>query len=403
MKTDDFDDRIRESLEGVNPPSVDPGAIFARARSRQRRRRGAAVGLLGVTVLVAVAIAGSVGGGSGGPFSVPTVEASTQVRLPGEVVGTATGGEDLWVLACSSECGGPPSERSARGALVKIDGRTGEIVATTAVENPGTVAVGEGAVWVASFPRGVVTRFDPDTAEVTGTVEFGLPQPVSVGAPDAFEFLPNAIAAGEGSVWVSTARGYVAKIDPKDLAVDRTFKTPYSPGGVAVGGGSVWLSAGLFGVARIDATTDRLEDARPIEDAEGRRLSTDYLVVVDGSLWVRGGWGPLPGTQEYTAPPQGELGLARLDLESAEIDEIVSFDGFLTVRATSGSRLWLADRDSRAGSSDVYELDPAVGDVTLAARLAEPGTIVGAVGDSLWVARPEDLLQRYDFSVAVEP
>lgn len=57
---------------------------------------------------------------------------------------------------------------------------------------------------------------------------------------------------------------------------------------------------------------------------------------------------------------------------------MVNFDGYIWVNAVSDGRLWLADRDSRAGSRNVYVLEPGAGKVRLAARLARPGTIIGA-------------------------
>jgi hypothetical protein len=40
----------------------------------------------------------------------------------------------------------------------------------------------------------------------------------------------------------------------------------------------------LFGLARIDPRTGELGHPRPIEAADGRRLSMDYLAVADGVL-----------------------------------------------------------------------------------------------------------------------
>lgn len=392
--------QVRDTLEKVHPHPLDSGVIVARANRRRRRRLGAMGAAFGLVASAVLAIS-ILGGPSEGPLSPPTVQASARVTLPGAVVGTAVAeGEYLWVLTCSTKCGGPPRERRiAQGALVKIDSRTGAIVATTAVEDPGVVAAGEGGVWTAS-PSGIVTRFDPRTAKVVGSLRLSLPKPITTAtAPEAFAFLPNAIVADGGAVWVSTAREYVAQIDPKTTEVLRMIRAPYMVSGMTVGADSVWLSAGLFGFGRIDAEAGDLEPPQPIEDAEGRRLSVDYLTVADGSLWARGGWST-PHGDDYVLSPKGKaLGLARVDLHTAELEQLVSFDGFIWVHAVSGPYLWLSSRDSRAGSRDVYVLSRGAGEVTLAARLAKPGTIVGAVGTSLWVARPGQVLERYEIPV----
>lgn len=400
MTRDELDARIHAALGEVCPRSLDHTAILERAGRRRRQRRGAAAAL--VVVLAAAITAVVLSEPSGGPLAPPTVQASAQIAVPGEVLGTAADGDYLWVLTCSAECGGPPMQKTAQGSLVKVDNSSGEIVATASVENPSVVAAGEGAVWVASMADGTVTRFDPRTAQATGQVTLSLPRRISPDAPEdeAFAFLPNAIAAGEGGVWVTTAREYVAEIDPNTLDVRRMISTP-SGGGIATVGGSVWLSAGLFGLERIDPATGRLSEPRPIEDGAGRRLSLDYLVADNGSLWIRGGWGEPHGNGGYVASTDGDaLALARLDPKTGAIDDIVGFEQPIWVKAISTSGLWLSGWESRAGSREVYLLEPGREEVILAARLAEPGTIVGAVGDSIWVARPEHVLQRYEIQRA---
>jgi YVTN family beta-propeller protein len=51
------------------------------------------------------------------------------------------------------------------------------------------VAVGEGGVWVANSLDRTVNRIDPETGEVTTTIEIGNE--------------PQRVAAGEGAVWVT--------------------------------------------------------------------------------------------------------------------------------------------------------------------------------------------------------
>jgi hypothetical protein len=99
------------------------------------------------------------------------------------------------------------------------------------------------------------------------------------------------------------------------------------------------------------------------------------------------------------SPKEKSLGLARVDLRKGGVEQVVSFDGYIWVHAVSGGRLWLSGSDSRAGSRAVYVLNRGAKKVTLAARLAKPGTIVGAVGTALWVARPGQVLGRYKIPI----
>lgn len=378
--------------------------IVARAGRRRRRRRigagGTTLGLLAVAV-AAVAI---LGGPSEGPLGPPTVEASARIALPGEVVTSggevvdtaAADGGYLWVLTCSARCGGPPAEfEHSQNTLVKVDSSSGAIVASAPIEGASIVAAGEGGVWTAGYD-GTVTHFDPQTAKPVGSLHLSLPKPVGTTYPEAFAFLPNNIVVGEGAVWVSTARQYVAQIDPHTNEVMRTIPTRFSVAGMAAGGGSVWLAAELFGLARIDPRTGELGPPHPIDGTEGRRLSMDYLAIADGSLWARGGWATPHGNGYVTSPDGKALGLARVDLASGDVERVVDFDGYIWVHAISDGRLWLSGRDSRAGSTDVYVLEPGASEIMLAARLAEPGTVIGAVGPSLWVARPGKVLERYE-------
>jgi streptogramin lyase len=413
MDRDEMAVRLDESLGKVEPHPLDHEVIVARAGRRRRRRQlgtiGVGLGLIAIAV-VAIAIAG---GSSEGPLGPPMVEAATRITLPGEVVGAdgrvldtaAVAGDHLWVLTCSARCGGPPSNfEHSRGTLVEVDSRSGTIVARTPVEGASTVAAGDGGVWTAGFD-GTVTHFDARTGKPVGSLHLSLPKPVGDNYPEAFDFLPNHLVVGNGAVWVSTERGYVAEIDPETTRVVRMIPTHFGVSGLAAGGGSVWLAAGLFGLARIDPQTGELSSTQPIEDRDGRRLSTDYLAIGDGSLWARGGWAtphgpPHPSPQgrihDYVAGGGKAMGLARVDLGSGEVEHLVDFDGYIWIHAVSAGRLWLSGSDWRAGSRDVYVLEPGAERVKPAARLAKPGTIIGAVGSSLWVARPGKTLERYE-------
>ncbi|MBD0330530.1 MAG: hypothetical protein ICV64_10575 [Thermoleophilia bacterium] len=57
---------------------------------------------------------------------------------------------------------------------------------------PQAVAAGEGAVWVANTGDGTVSRIDPATGEVGATIGLG--------------HRPGAVAVGEGFVWVAVER-----------------------------------------------------------------------------------------------------------------------------------------------------------------------------------------------------
>jgi YVTN family beta-propeller protein len=94
---------------------------------------------------------------------------------------------------------------------------------------PEAVAFGEGAVWIAAREDDLVTRIDP-FAQTTRTIPVG----------DA----PTGIAVGGGSVWVANSRsGTVSRIDPRADRVVATIPLGAAPEALAFGAGMLWVTA----------------------------------------------------------------------------------------------------------------------------------------------------------------
>ncbi|HEU0247103.1 MAG TPA: hypothetical protein VFR38_08470 [Gaiellaceae bacterium] len=95
------------------------------------------------------------------------------------------------------------------------------------------VAAGEGAVWieVSSFRlrSGLVLRIDPFLDSVENAF--------SVGAQ------PSGIAAGLGSVWVTSAvGGTLSRVDPGSGEILAQLDVGKTPTDVTVGEGLVWIA-----------------------------------------------------------------------------------------------------------------------------------------------------------------
>ena len=72
---------------------------------------------------------------------------------------------------------------------------------------------------------------------------------------------PQRVAAGEGSIWVtsSSGGGTVMRLDPESHDVIDTIEVGNGPIGIAVGGGAVWVANSLDGtVSRIDPATSKV-------------------------------------------------------------------------------------------------------------------------------------------------
>jgi len=136
-------------------------------------------------------------------------------RLEGSVDLVAGDGY-IWLLAAED--------------LVRIDpeGFT-EAATTTTVNRCAGLAVGEGAVWVLDSCRDVVTRYDPETLDETGTID-----------SEGRDF-GERIVIGLGSLWITGDS--VTRIDP---STNRIVGPPIEVDGgaseIAAGDDSLWMA-----------------------------------------------------------------------------------------------------------------------------------------------------------------
>jgi virginiamycin B lyase len=141
-----------------------------------------------------------------------------EIRVPSGSYTAAFGEDSVWVTS------------TGNNLLTRVNPQTNLVVETIAVgKSPRFLAVGEGAVWVLTQGDGSVSRVDPKTNKVAATIEVGVPGP------------GGDIAAGEGSVWVTSFGFPISRIDP---ATNRVAQQFVGDGGdaIRVGLGSVWLS-----------------------------------------------------------------------------------------------------------------------------------------------------------------
>ena len=81
-------------------------------------------------------------------------------------------------------------------AIVRIDTRSGEVVATLEnVPTPGGIAVADAAVWVVNHRADMLSRIDPRTNTVVATVPLGGPGPDPVCS-----LCGSQVAVGAGGV-----------------------------------------------------------------------------------------------------------------------------------------------------------------------------------------------------------
>src|SRR5262249_32736593 len=115
------------------------------------------------------------------------------------------------------------------------------------------LAVGHDALWLAGDARErVVWRLDPNTHRVAERI----PLP----------FIPKAISAGGGAVWVTSLLGdTVSRIDPRTNHVVATIRVGRGPFSIAAGDDAVWVTSAIDETLwRIDPRTDRVVARIPL-------------------------------------------------------------------------------------------------------------------------------------------
>jgi YVTN family beta-propeller protein len=171
----------------------------------------------------------------------------------------------------------PPPAPTDTGATVPVFDR-GRFAAAIPLPGAGTTAVADGVLWV--LASSTVVRIDPETNAAVGK-----PLPVPAHA--------EAIAVGQGALWVASVapgdlgmpgKDRVSRIDPATGRRVATITVGRAPLDLAATPGGVWVpNAGGGGdsVTRIDPKTNRLAD-RPISTG----ASPQSLATGGGSLWV---------------------------------------------------------------------------------------------------------------------
>ena len=250
-----------------------PAAEVAHRPPLWRRLRvlavAAAVLLLAVIVAAVLATRDSGGGLSGVRANhVGVVDPGTNAIVSEVPVGIrpgpiAAGEGSIWVgnLDDRTLTKIDPTEQAAAGT-VTLDDRT-----------PTGIAVGLGAVWVAHGLRGQLSRVDPQFGRVTQSIDV---------AGTAFGSPNGSVAVGEGSVWVVFGDSTMARVDGAGELLGKTLAGS-QPAGVVVAPGSVWVSnSGDATVQRFNPAT--FEQGAVREYGVGRRPTG--IAYGEGAIWV---------------------------------------------------------------------------------------------------------------------
>jgi hypothetical protein len=138
-----------------------------------------------VTALIGAVVASVVYAGGG------TGASTTEIAPSGRPIDASVGAKSLWLLTCSTNCTG--TGRTSTGDLIRINPSSRKISWSIRVQRPQAIAVGEGAVWLVDPWASTLKRIS-STGEVQATIALELPQPLPGGDVN---FAPFDVAVGE--------------------------------------------------------------------------------------------------------------------------------------------------------------------------------------------------------------
>lgn len=175
----------------------------------------------------------------------------------------------LWIVAA----GWLSVSRADAPKLAAVQRPMSELKPLAKFDIPGSpdwLAIGD-SVWISNKPKNNLSRLDPKTNAVAGTI------PVGKG-PCA------GLALGFGSVWVPhCGDGTVWRIDLNSQKTLAEIKTGIADteGGIAAGAGSVWMPSDAAGMlSRIDPSTNRVISKIPISPG------SNTAAFGEGAVWV---------------------------------------------------------------------------------------------------------------------
>jgi hypothetical protein len=308
----------REASPGVAVDSPDadrraratePTRASRRPLGRRRFRRPAAAAAAALVVIVAI---GSVGllfrshRDSDRPAdlvttTVPSTTTSTgepslsssgafdgtRAALPAGFSPVAASPTDAGLLILATEDPPDPAGLPAENATLFL-AESGQVrMLAELTGRPADVAWDGSSAWVAHFETGAVSRIDPVTGTVVGSVTPQLASAVTTAGDRVF--VPNDLEAGLGSIWLLSARGGLAQIDPSSLEVRRVVElAAFHPSDLALGPTHAWVAQDDNTLVEVDPYTG--DTTSYSLQHRGRRVVTS-----GDSVFV---WGTRAGTED---------------------------------------------------------------------------------------------------------
>ena len=194
---------------------------------------------------------------------------------------------------------------------------------------------------------------------------------------------PESVAIGEGAVWVANvADETVSRIDPVTRARGRTIDVGDYPSDLVVGGGTVWVALGaLAELTRINPEQDEAATAIPaLGEGVACGAPRASLAVGGGAVWFACEAADL-GRIDIRTGRAAQVGLQAGLLTSASS----VLPQFSDIAFGLGS-LWIVNR----AANSVVELDPATIQRLRDVTVGQSPTAIAVGAGALWVANFDD-------------
>jgi virginiamycin B lyase len=206
-------------------------------------------------------------------------------------------------------------------------------------------------------------RIDPASNKVNAEIEVGE--------------LPESLAVGFGSVWVSNHRGgTVSRVNPTtNEVVAEVAVSPPGPGGphfLGPGGDSMWVGVPMRGeVVRIDPATNQPSGAVQIPGAGCHDLATDGV-----TLWLAG------GCLDAVTPRT----IWKVNPQLMRIETTIEPGGNVGAPVFWNGQLWMLTE------FHLVSIDPKTDEVVEQKAIRGPG-VAAVADDTLWVSSGSKLLR----------
>ena len=209
--------------------------------------------------------------------------------------------------------------------LSRIDPATSQVLQTLTLTLPGNagpeaIAFGDGSLWVTTTSgmaattrsAGSLERVNPTTGQQQATI------PIGRGAYD--------VEVSPGAVWVPAyGDNAVLRVDTVTNTVAATIPVPGGPVGVAFGAGSLWVSSDDGKVARIDPATNSIVTTIATQDTGG------FVTFGGGAVWVT--------NAGYEGQADGKL--TRIDPATTGVTASVTVGSWPGRLAYAGGSVWV--------------------------------------------------------------